>query len=438
MARRETQPGKKGVFAQSEARQTRRGPKLAGLLVMTFAGFLGGSLWMAASTTVPELTRASGALVPTGRYHQIQAPESGTVVSVHVHEGQKIQKGQILAKLSSVMLDEQEKGIRQEIAAIDIKLKNFGAILAGVAESSPASTALESPEMSFASTQLQLFQERQDAQSKLIVRLEETLLTLERARTLAEKRVQARSMSVEKDEGLFQKGLTTARDLDAQKDRLDQLQASLVDVDVRLSQLQKEVSLAQASLSQNQLSLEEKYTERVFELELQRKALDVQLELISTQRNSLKLRAPANGVVHAIGFPNPGEILSAGDVLFELLPTQQNLVAEIEVHPSDIGHIATGDAVALKFDTFDPRRYGQVEGEIISISPNSVTDRETGIEHFRATVALSDTSIGEGQWHRPLQSGMTTTAEIVTDERTVLAYLIKPISRSLENAFGER
>ena len=429
---------KKGVFARSDARAARRGPKLAGLLIMTFVGFLGGSLWMAASTVVPELTRASGALVPTGRYHQIQASENGTVISVHVREGQVIQAGDVLAELSSAPLDQHEKDLRQELAAINTRVKNFRAIIAGVASKNSASVPITDPEMQFAKTQLQLFEDRQHAQRALTVRLQETLATLERARQLAEKRVVAKTISVQKDEELFNKGLKTSRDLDAQKDRLDQLQARLVDVDVRLSQLQKEVSLAQSSQTQNRLAMQEKYTERLFELELQRTALDRQIEAVLQQREKLKLRAPADGVLHAIGFPNPGEIVNVGDVLFELLPTQQSLVAEIEVNPSDIGHVSTGDPVALKFDTFDPRRYGQVEGVIKSISPNSVMDVDTGQEHFRATVALNTASIGEGVWQRDLKSGMTAIAEIVTDERTVLAYLLKPISRSLESAFGER
>jgi HlyD family type I secretion membrane fusion protein len=391
---------------------------------------------MAATTTVPELTRASGALVPTGRYHQIQAPESAVVVSVHVREGQEIARGQVLADLSSLTLEQQEKDLRQEMASIDLRTKNFEAILATLADG--ARDPDMGPEMQFAVTQIALFEERRGAQQALVARLQETLATMNRARDLAQKRVAAKALAVKRDEELFAKGLTTARDLDAQRDRLDQLQASLLDVDVRLSQLQKELSTSIANAAQTRLSLLEKYSEQVFELQLRKEALTVQRDALAAQRAALQIRAPEKGVVHAISFPNPGELVAAGEVLFELLPTEQNLVAEIEVNPLDIGHIATGDSVALKFDTFDPRRYGQVDGEIISISPNSVTDTDTGQEHFRATVALRESLIGEGIWQRRLQSGMTTTAEIVTDERTVLAYLLKPINRSLENAFGER
>ncbi|MEM9577931.1 MAG: HlyD family type I secretion periplasmic adaptor subunit [Pseudomonadota bacterium] len=429
---------RKGVFARSAERSARRGPKLAGILVLTITGFLGGMLWMATTTKVPELTRASGALVPTGRYHQIQAPEAGIVVSVEVAEGQSIQRGQVLAELSSRTLDQQEEALQQEVAGNALKLQNYHAILAATQESAQASTDLTFEGMHYAATQIRLLAQKQRAQDELVARLNETLDTLQRARDLAEKRVNAKAISVEKDEELFAKGLTTARDLDAQKDRLDQLQASLVDVDVRLSQLQKDLSTALTKATQERLGLQEKYAEQIFELELRQQALVVQAAALNAQREALRVRAPENGVVHAISFPNPGEVIAAGDVLFELLPTEQNLVAEIEVNPLDIGHIAKGDAVALKFDTFDPRRYGQVTGEIISISPNSVLDRETGQEHFRATVALSDATIGQGVWQRKLQSGMTTTAEIVTDERTVLAYLLKPINRSLDNAFGER
>ena len=438
MSRKGNKRLKRGVFARSTVRSARRGPRLAGLMILTISGFLGGTLWLAATTTVPELIRASGDLVPTGRYHQIQAPEASVVRAVAVSEGEEVAKGQVLAELSSLSLDQQERDIAQEVASIELKIKNFAAILAATQEGAVIGDTSIAPGMQYAVTQIALFRKKQVAQQELVARLQETIATLLRARDLAERRVDAKTEAVLRDEGLYAKGLTTARDLDAQRDRLDQLQASLVDVDVRLSQLQKDLSLTLSNAIQTRLSLQEKYSEQVFDLELRRQSLTVQAETILAQRAALQVRAPENGVLHAVSFPHPGEIVATGDVLFELLPTEQTLVAEIEVDPVDIGHIGTGAEVAMKFDTFDPRRYGQVAGEIISISPNSVTDDETGQEHFRATVALGENTIGQGVWQRALQSGMTTTVEIVTDERTVLAYLLKPINRSLDKAFGER
>ncbi|MEL7389198.1 MAG: HlyD family type I secretion periplasmic adaptor subunit, partial [Pseudomonadota bacterium] len=124
--------------------------------------------------------------------------------------------------------------------------------------------------------------------------------------------------------------------------------------------------------------------------------------------------------------------------LFELLPTRQSLVAEVRIPSLEIGHVQPDHQVSVTVDTFDVRRFGKVEGAIRSVSPAPLIDEQTGESYFRAFVELSGDHIGEGPFRRPLQSGMTVVAEMVTDEKTLLAYLLKPVERSLNKAFSER
>ena len=292
--------------------------------------------------------------------------------------------------------------------------------------------------LSYASSQLALFAAQQAVQVKRRRHLETTLATLRNAHALTQKRVKTRIERVKRAEQLFENKLTPRRDVDAQRDGLDQLEANLIEIEIRLSQAEKELSDVSSSLEQNRISLLDNSNKEKFDLEQRIDMLSVQATTLEMRRQTLKIRASEAGIIHAVGFPNPGEVIASGATLFELMPLPQRLVAELEIDPIDIGHIGRGDSVALKFDTFDARRYGQVKGQVTSISPNSVVDPQTGKSHFRATVSLDRASIGNGAWERQLQAGMGASAEIVTDERTVLAYLFKPINRSFNNAFGER
>ncbi|MEM9585473.1 MAG: HlyD family type I secretion periplasmic adaptor subunit [Pseudomonadota bacterium] len=433
---------RKGVFKTSKSRQDARGPKTASIVILTIVGFLAGSLWLATITDVPEVTRAGGELRPLGGYQQIQSSEGGVVFDVLVTEGQSVKKGDRLATLHSTPLEDAARDARERLRATSVEHRNLTSVLAAVTDGEASLThAVEQMQragLSYGASRLRVFVARQEVQRDIAAELQHTLQVQQQASALTRQRTKARALQVARAEQLQSKQLITLNALDAQKDSLDQLRAAQVDVDVELSKTRKDLNDAQAALHQARLDLEAQLIAEIFQLETDTEAFEVQLAALADRKRSLDVRASEDGIIQAVAFPNPGEVIAAGETIFELLPTRARLVAEIEFDPVDIGHLGVGDAVTLKLDTFDARRFGYVTGVISAISPSLVVDPETAREFFRATVALDQTKIGSGQWERRLHAGMIVTAEIVTAERTALAYLMKPVARSLETAFGER
>ncbi len=432
----------RGVFGSAEIRGARRGTSIAGIVILSVTALLTGAISLASVTNVPELVRAHGTLIPLGHFRQVQAPEQGIVTQVLVEEGHHVGKNQVLTILSSPELEQALNEVRREQRAMKVRLQNLHMILETGQNWSDITdvelTTSDSVDWSYAKSQLELFVAQQIVQLSLRQHLQATVETLKSARGLTKNRVATRVERVERAEKLFESNLTRRRDLELQRDGLDQLRADLIDIEIQLAQAKKELGGVSATLEQNLISLLEQTSKEKFDLEDRLEALAVQAQALEKRLQTLQIRAPEAGVIHAVGFPNAGEVIAAGTTLFEVMPSVNRLVAQLKIDPVDIGHIRLGDSVALKFDTFDARRFGQLDGNITAISPNSVIDEQTGLDHFRATVALEQMSIRAGIWERPLQVGMGASAEIVTDERTVLAYLIKPINRSLTNAFGER
>ncbi|MEE3098289.1 MAG: HlyD family efflux transporter periplasmic adaptor subunit, partial [Pseudomonadota bacterium] len=151
----------------------------------------------------------------------------------------------------------------------------------------------------------------------------------------------------------------------------------------------------------------------------------------------LVLRAPVAGQVQALRVRAPGEVIEPGGAVADILPTEMRLAAEVRLSPLDIGHVAPGDPVQLKLTTFDEKRFGAVAGRVEAIAPTSSED-ETGRTYFRVAVALDGQTIGQGGFERPLRAGMEARAEIETDRRSVLTYLLKPVERTLDQSFRER
>jgi HlyD family type I secretion membrane fusion protein len=150
-----------------------------------------------------------------------------------------------------------------------------------------------------------------------------------------------------------------------------------------------------------------------------------------------RLRAPASGLVHALAVNSPGEVVEEGETVLRIVPEQRNLLAETRISPRDVGHITTGQAVKVKVSTFDYARFGTVPGTVESISPSSLTDPEGNV-YFQVDVLLERDHVGENPEDNRLQPGMSVQADIVTGDKTLMEYLLKPIYASARGAFNER
>ncbi len=129
----------------------------------------------------------------------------------------------------------------------------------------------------------------------------------------------------------------------------------------------------------------------------------------------------------------------------ELLPTDSALVVEAKLRPADIGFVRDGLPAAIKLDAFDYSIYGTLHGKVVYISPDALTEKTQNGEnvYYRARIHIDEEALAERNREHPgkpveIQPGMTATVEIKTGSQTVLAYLTKPITKTLSESLGER
>ncbi|MEO1196371.1 MAG: HlyD family efflux transporter periplasmic adaptor subunit, partial [Pseudomonadota bacterium] len=233
-------------------------------------------------------------------------------------------------------------------------------------------------------------------------------------------------------------GLATRAQLTASKDALSAVVDQLHNFELSLSATEKEISTLRAKLTNDRLTLKELHVERHFEVSQQLALKHAQRRTLAERIAGLAIIAPTDGRIHSVGFPNQGEVIDRGEQLFELLPTGDSLIAVLRLPTREIGHISTGMSVQLRLETFDTRSTEPLVGEIVSISPNRVYDRDLGEDYFRATVELNEDDPSFSALSNRIRAGMALTAEVVTRERSMLAYLLKPVERSISSAFSER
>ncbi len=435
-------PAAVGPIDRAVARRKARRPRIAGMMALTLAAMIGGLIVLAWQTTVPQITRAPGVVVPMGNYPQIEVMDGGIVETVFVSDGQRVAAGDMLVALRNPDLLREAHAIEQDIATATRQRDNAVAILSALNAATPvtqhSAQVFAEAGLEQAAARLELYVDSQRLQAASIAQNHATHAILIEARQVARDRADRKQDSVNRVQALYDRGLVTLTALQREINEADGLRADAAEAAVAVARAADSVLTAEAGRQAETLALREETLTRAEEAEAELASLKTAYAVVQEKLAALRIAAPADGVVQAVDFPSPGAVIAPGETIFRLLPTDQSLVVEARIPNVELGHVALDYPVAVTFDSFDVRRYGKVDGQLAFLSPVPLVDEKTGESYFRATVDLAADQIGSGAFERPVQAGLTVVAEMVTGEQSLLAYALKPIQHTLSHAFNER
>ena len=153
--------------------------------------------------------------------------------------------------------------------------------------------------------------------------------------------------------------------------------------------------------------------------------------------NRTEIRSPVDGIVNNIAIKTIGGVIQPAQKLIEIVPIDSKLKIVARVLPSDIAFLKPGQPVRVKISAYDPQRYGALDGHLVRIGANSVTDAKGNI-FFEIEVRTDKNHLGSDENPLPVTPGMVATTEVVTGRRTIMEYLMRPVLRFRDRAFRER
>ncbi len=428
-----------GVHESVAARLGRRGPNLARLITLVFSLFLVAAAGWSSVTQVPGLVRATGELVAEGALRRVEHLDGGTVETINATDGQRVSKGDVLVQFSTASIDIELDQLEGKDQAASETIYRLNALLSYLPEDpTPESNLVRDPDsLRLQKAQLNLRNERRRAAAKLIRERASAVKKVRAIRDTTQKRVEGMNTRVRAFEKLAERGAISKLELNARQDERDALIAVLLQNEADLAatlsrQADAENAYSELMLSEREDTLKE--LEETIEIQAEIRNQIRQTEL---KKHQLAVRSPIDGVVQTVSVGTHGEIVEPGGHVADILPIGVDLVADVRIAVQDIGQVQAGEAVALNVTTYPRNRFGQILGEIISLSPTSFEDPETE-PYYKAKVALDRQFIGIGEARHPLRSGMTVQAEIVTNSRTVAEYLLKPLEATLSSTMREK
>jgi len=390
---------------------------------------------------VREVASATGEIVPVGKVRTVGHLEGGIVAEVLVQEGQLVEKDTPLVRLQQTATSSDLERIQTRLRFLATEEQR----LAGSGTPTTDANGLrlndganfsEAQQASFDAQRKAHAQEQQALKARINEKQAELTSIVERI-ALQETQVEIEQEKFEIQQSLFDQGYTSKRRFLDAKSSLQNAQSLLSELTGMRGRTRAQLAEATASLERSIAVAEEDLANERSRVVQERSELAFEAEKQRDRFDRLFVRAPIGGHIKALYLKGAGSVLAPGDVVAEVVPSDSELVAEVRVSPRDIGHVEVGDEAEIAVTTFDPNVEGTLKGEVSVISASSFRD-EYGNYYFKATIPLASNSIGQGAATETISPGMVVDAKIVTGSKSVLQYMLKPVTRAIGDPLSER
>jgi len=406
-------------------------------------GVIVGIIAWAYLAELEEVAVANGEVVPFGQIKVVQHLEGGIISDLSVLEGDYVSAGDVVMRLNRNRIGSTREEVQIELDGLLLGRARLEAEATGNPLVFDAGAAARRPEIVAAERETYRGHKRQF--SATISVLDEQ----RNQRSLESRELEAQLRSAKDNVALSSEKLAMSADLleDGLTPKIEhkQLEQEVKALEGQIHELEASVSRAKAGISEAEKRINEEksdYQQRALDelsgLERRIARAREELSRATDQVVRSEILSPIDGVVKSLRHHTIGGVVRPGEPLMEIVPTQERLVVEARLDPTDIGYVSVGQAATVKVSTYEFTRYGGLEGVVKSISADSHVDPSTGQTFFRVIAETDKTYLGENPGELPIAPGMEATVDIHTGSKSVLDYLLKPVIRAQSESFRER
>ncbi len=406
-------------------------------MLVISAAVLAFIVW-AGFAKINEVSRAGGEVVPAGFVQTVQHYDGGIISQILVKDGDLVEKDQLLVKLDGT-------GAQQDLAEASAKQKAL------TKEASTLQAIIQYDQPDENKLNVLLTDDQKEVYQSMVAAHEGEKNIIKNQidqKNQAISILRAQQGTLSRNVALTKETYNNYNQLYKEQllsqSRYIQVQKDLNDYEGELSRVSNEIKQAEQAIAEYQSrlkSLEANHIDTARQqLEKLKGEISQNQEVIGKLQakvDRLEVRAPVRGLVKGLAVNTIGGVIRSGEPLMEIVPLDQNLVVEAKIDPKYIGHIKVGQPVQVKVSSYDFSRYGAVPGKVEALSAITFTGA-TGEKFYRGRITLDKNHIGNDAARNLIMPGMTVEADIITGEKSILAYLLKPIQVSMQTALTEK
>ena len=366
--------------------------------------FLSTILLWAVFFKIDQVVHIQGQVIASMRTQVIQAIDAGVLVELMVEEGDVVNAGDVIAvmekeRVLAAFTESQGKAtaLRMSVARLQAEISGTSLVF---------DSSIQKAYPTLYETQMNLYKQRRTS-------IESQLAVLKDNVQIAQQEL-AMNQPLEKLGDVSKADiLRLKRAVNEAKNQYTTAQSKyLQDASAELNKAQEDLNAQEQNLADRQQLLEHS-----------------------------DIVAPATGIIKSVKVTTIGGVVRPGDEIMQILPTESDLVIEAKVKPADMANIKVGLPTKVKLDAYDYAIFGSMSGRVTYVSADALQeDSKTGpISFYRVKIAIAEKDYKNQRSNDiEVRPGMTAAVDIRTGSRSVLSYLLKPLTKTLSESFGER
>ena len=397
-----------------------RTPRTSRMLLATFLAMLAAFLIWAHFAILDEVKRGNGKVVPSRQIQVVQTLEGGIVGDILVQEGAIVQQGQSLMRIDDTKFASEFGEIRERRAAMAARVARLDAEARGrdtvafpdqLDQVVPAAVATENSVFKMRSQKLA---QDVDVLNQQVTRLTGTLKLLDRELVLTRK--------------LYEQKIVP--------------EIEMLRLDRQAAEMKGQLAEAQSKMTNTVTSFRSQADEDLAKSKGDLAVLDENIKSAQDRVRRTDLKAPVYGIVNKLNVTTVGAVVQPGANVMDIVPLDDSLLVESRIRPQDIAFIRPNQDAVVKLSAYDSSVYGSLKGKVERISADTIVDEkaeksERQETFYRVMVRTDKNHLGTSAKPLPIIPGMVTTVEILTGEKSVLDYLLKPARTLRDDALRE-
>lgn len=405
---------------------------------------------------VEKVVVAHGRLVNPAPNVILQPLETAIIKGINVRPGQVVKKGEVLATLDPTFTLADEAQLRSRMQTLELQAQSLRAELDGTAaivlhEDKPLTPALpvaggknatdSQIQTSLARERLANYAAQRTKNEENLSRVQASLLTNQRDQQVLGARLRAvREIEAMQEKLIENQYGARVRLLEAQDKRLE-IERDLMMTRNREAEIKSEMASLQAEGQAFEKGWRQKLTEDLLATTRELDSVNEQMTKANLRHKLVTMSSPLDAVVLDIAKLSVGSVVKEAETFFTLVPIGGDLEAEVQIDSLDVGYIKSGDTAHLKLDAFPFQKHGVLDAKVRNISEDAFR-RESpaggGLDaYYVSRIKIGANKLNHMGSRNRLLPGMTLNAEIVVGKRTVMSYLVWPLTKALDEAIRE-
>lgn len=415
--------------------------KLRMVLIIWMVTIFLALLW-AAFSPIDEIVRGEGSVIPGGENQMIQHLEGGILTEIMVKEGQRVKVDDLLLRVdnlksSSTYDSSQYKAAELSAKIIRLRAESSGGLFA------PTTSDMQNIPMQIAQER-SLYDSNQERLKSQLSGLNEQYIQKQNEKLEAEGRINEQRHALE----LIREEVRITEPMVAQgiKPRVEflKLQRELSDVGERYHAIQASIPRLSAAISEIRNKVQEVRSEFITKARLSLNESETEYKRVRAEGSALadqvtrtSIKSPIDGIVQKLFVNTVGGVIKPGDNLVEVVPTGGGLLIKAKIKPADIAFLYPGQKAVVKVTAYDFSIYGSLDGVVSTISPDTEIDQKENV-YYIVKIQTNKKYLGTKEKPLKIIPGMMVNVDVITGQKTILEYILKPLLKAKQYTFTER